>query len=51
MLLWAMSDRAFPRSFAHIEGLGVHTWRFVNAKGSSCFASYGPITRRTGYGR
>ncbi len=35
MLLWAMSDRAFPRSFANMEGFGVHTWRFVNAKGEA----------------
>jgi catalase len=35
MLMWAMSDRAIPRSFAMMEGFGVHTFRFVNAKGQS----------------
>ena len=34
MLLWVMSDRAIPRSFRFMEGFGVHTFRFVNAKGS-----------------
>ena len=40
MLMWAMSDRAFPRSFATMEGFGVHTWRFVNAKGKSRFVKF-----------
>ena len=40
MLLWAMSDRALPRSFANMEGFGVHTWRFVNAKGGSSFVKF-----------
>ena len=33
MLMWAMSDRAIPRSFRFMEGFGVHTFRFVNADG------------------
>jgi len=33
MLLWAMSDRAIPRSFRMMEGFGIHTFRLVNAKG------------------
>ena len=33
MLMWAMSDRAIPRSFRMMEGFGVHTFRFVNANG------------------
>jgi catalase len=37
MLLWVMSDRAIPRSFRFMEGFGVHTFRFVNAKGRSTF--------------
>ncbi len=40
MLMWVMSDRALPRSFAHMEGFGVHTWRFVNAKGKSRFVKF-----------
>jgi len=35
MLMWVMSDRAFPRSFAMMEGFGIHTFRLVNAEGKS----------------
>jgi len=35
MLMWAMSDRTLPRSFAHIQGFGVHTFRFINGAGES----------------
>ena len=37
MLMWAMSDRAIPRSLRMIEGFGVHTFRLINAKGESTF--------------
>ena len=40
MLMWAMSDRAIPRSYRIIEGFGVHTFRFVNAKGESTFVKF-----------
>jgi catalase len=30
MLMWAMSDRAIPRSYRMMEGFGVHTFRLVN---------------------
>src|SRR5690606_716055 len=33
MLLWAMSDRAIPRSFRMMEGFGVNTFRLVDRKG------------------
>ena len=33
MLMWAMSDRAIPRSFRFMEGFGVHTFRFVERRG------------------
>lgn len=33
MVLWTMSDRAIPRSLRTMEGFGVHTFRFINAKG------------------
>src|SRR5690606_5582601 len=33
MVMWAMSDRAIPRSLRMMEGFGVHTFKFVNAKG------------------
>ncbi len=35
MLMWAMSDRAIPRSYRMMQGFGVHTFRFVNAQGVS----------------
>ena len=35
MLLWAMSDRAIPRSYRMMQGFGVHTFRFVNEAGES----------------
>ncbi len=40
MLMWAMSDRAIPRSLRMIEGFGVHTFRMVNAKGRSKFVKF-----------
>ena len=40
MLMWVMSDRALPRSFAMMEGFGVHTFRLVNAKGVSRFVKF-----------
>jgi len=40
MLMWAMSDRAIPRSLRHIEGFGVHTFRLVNARGESTFVKF-----------
>jgi catalase len=40
MLMWAMSDRAIPRSFRFMEGFGVHTFRFVNADNESRFVKF-----------
>ncbi|NKF24390.1 catalase [Solimonas marina] len=40
MLMWVMSDRALPRSFAMMEGFGVHTFRLVNAEGISHFVKF-----------
>ena len=40
MILWLMSDRAIPRSLRMIEGFGVHTFRFVNAEGTSTFVKF-----------
>ena len=34
MLMWAMSDRAIPRSYRTMQGFGVHTYRLVNAAAS-----------------
>jgi catalase len=40
MLMWAMSDRAIPRSLRMMEGFGVHTFRFINATGKSTFVKF-----------
>ena len=40
MLMWAMSDRAIPRSLRMMEGFGVYTFRFVNAAGASHFVKF-----------
>ena len=40
MLMWAMSDRAIPRSYRTMQGFGVHTFRFVNAAGESSFVKF-----------
>ncbi|MEX2474250.1 catalase [Marinobacter sp.] len=40
MLMWAMSDRAIPRSFRFMEGFGVHSFRFVNAQGQANFVKF-----------
>jgi catalase len=39
-IMWAMSDRAIPRSFTTMEGFGVHTFRFVTAEGTSTFVKF-----------
>jgi len=40
MIMWAMSDRAIPRSFRFMEGFGVHTFRLLDAKGKSTFVKF-----------
>ncbi len=40
MLMWAMSDRAIPRSYRTMQGFGVHSYRLVNAKGDSVFVKF-----------
>lgn len=40
MVMWAMSDRAIPRSLRMMEGFGVHTFRLINAAGRSHFVKF-----------
>jgi catalase len=40
MVMWAMSDRAIPRSLRMIEGFGVNTFRLVNSAGASKFVKF-----------
>ena len=39
-VMWAMSDRAIPRSLRFMEGFGIHTFRMVNAEGNSTFVRF-----------
>ncbi len=39
-LMWAMSDRAIPRSYATMQGFGVHSYRLVNDAGESVFVKF-----------
>lgn len=39
-VIWAMSDRAIPRSYRMMEGFGVHTFRFVNDQGRARFVKF-----------
>lgn len=40
MVMWLMSDRALPRSYRMMEGFGVHSFRFINARGVSSFVKF-----------
>jgi catalase len=40
MMMWAMSDRALPRSYRMMQGFGVHTFRLVNERGRSTFVKF-----------
>ncbi len=40
MLMWAMSDRAIPRSYRMMQGFGVHTFRLIDAQGRSTFVKF-----------
>lgn len=38
--IWAMSDRALPRSLRMMEGFGIHTFRLINDKNESHFVKF-----------
>lgn len=40
MAMWAMSDRAIPRSLRMMEGFGIHTFRFIDAENRSTFVKF-----------
>ncbi|AWY41973.1 catalase HPII [Pseudomonas putida] len=40
MVIWAMSDRAIPKSLRSMQGFGVHTFRLINAEGQSRFVKF-----------
>ena len=39
-VMWAMSDRAIPRSLRMMEGFGIHSFRLLNAAGESTFVKF-----------
>ncbi len=39
-VIWAMSDRAIPRSLRMMQGFGVHTFKFVNEAGDEQFVKF-----------
>lgn len=39
-IMWAMSDRAIPRSLRMIEGFGIHSFRLINVEGQSTFVKF-----------
>ncbi|KAI0914458.1 catalase [Ustulina deusta] len=40
MYMWAMSDRAIPRSFRMMQGFGVNTFTLINKKGERHFVKF-----------
>ncbi|ORY68472.1 catalase-like domain-containing protein [Pseudomassariella vexata] len=40
MYMWAMSDRAIPRSYRMMQGFGVNTFVLINAKGERHFCKF-----------
>jgi catalase len=40
MVMWAMSDRAIPRSLRMMDGFGIHTFRMSNKAGESRFVKF-----------
>jgi len=40
MIMWLLSDRGIPRSFRMMEGFGVNTFRFINARGEGRFVKF-----------
>ena len=39
-VIWAMSDRAIPKSLRTIQGFGVHTFRLINDEGKAKFVKF-----------
>jgi catalase len=40
VILWAMSDRAIPRSLRMVEAFGIHSFRLLDANGHSTFVKF-----------
>lgn len=40
MVMWAMSDRALPRSLRMMDGFGIHTFQLVNEEGKSHYVKF-----------
>ena len=46
MLTWLFSPRGIPRSFRHMDGFGVNTYKLVNAEGEGVLVKYHWKTRQ-----
>lgn len=40
VVMWILSGRGIPRSYRMMEGFGVHTFKWINAKGKMTFVKY-----------
>jgi catalase len=40
MFMWAMSDRAIPRSYRMMQGFGVNTFSLINKEGKRHFVKF-----------
>lgn len=40
MIMWVFSERGIPKSYATMEGFGVHTFRLVNEQGKATFCKF-----------
>jgi catalase len=40
MIIWLFSDRGMPKSYRMMEGFGVNTYMWVNAKGKAVYLKY-----------
>ena len=46
MLTWLFSPRGIPKSFRHMDGFGVNTYKLVNAQGDGALVKYHWKTRQ-----
>jgi catalase len=46
MLTWLFSPRGIPKSYRHMDGFGVNTYKMVNAKGEGVLVKYHWKTRQ-----
>ncbi|CAK7212760.1 catalase 1 [Sporothrix curviconia] len=42
MSMWAVSDRAIPRTYRIMQGFGINAFTLINTAGERCFAKFPP---------